>query len=360
MKSLALIAPGQVGWVEKEKPVAGPYDAIIRPTVIAPCSSDVHTAYESNVVKPDNFILGHEALGEVVEVGEKVIDFKVGDKVVVPAGSPNWRSRGIQEHNFKHSEGPFSCFKLSGTHDGTFAEYFLVDDADCNLALMPEDISEDDAIMVVDMVTTGFSGAEMADIKFGDTVCVIGIGPVGLMAIAGAKLRGAARIMAVGTRPDCVALAKEYGATDIISYKDGNIAKQVMDLTNGRGTDATIIAGGNAETFAMAISMTRFGGGNIANVNYYTDSDILPVPTLAFGRGMAGKTIKGDFCEGGRVRIERLLNMVRYGRISPGKMISHRYYGFDKIEQAFEIMHKKPSDLIKPVVYIDWSKENLK
>lgn len=357
MKALALIAPGQVGWVEKEKPVAGPFDAIIRPTVIAPCSSDVHTAYETDIPKPVNFVLGHEALGEIVEVGDQVKDFKVGDRVVVPAGSPNWRARNIQEHNFKHPEGPFSSFKLSGSHDGTFAEYFLVDDADSNLAHMPEDISEDDAIMVVDMVTTGFTGAEMADIKFGDTVCVIGIGPVGLMAIAGAKLRGAARILAVGTRPDCVALAKEYGATDIISYKDGNIAKQVLALTGGRGTDATIIAGGNAETFALAVAMTRFGGGNISNINFFTDSDVLPIPTLAFGRGMAGKTIRGDLCDGGRARIERLLDMIRYGRISPGKMVSHRYYGFDKIDEAFAIMREKPSDLIKPVVYIDWSKE---
>ncbi|MPN35925.1 NADP-dependent isopropanol dehydrogenase [bioreactor metagenome] len=197
----------------------------------------------------------------------------------------------------------------------------------------------------------------MADIKFGDIVCVIGIGPVGLMAIAGAKLRGAARIFAVGTRPDCVALAKQYGATDIISYKEGNIAKQVLELTNGRGTDATIIAGGNAETFALAIAMTRFGGGNIANINYFTGTEYLPIPAAAYGLGMSGKTIRGDLCDGGRVRIERLLDMIRYGRIQPGKMVTHRFYGFNKIEEAFYVMRDKPKDLIKPVVYIDWTKE---
>lgn len=357
MKVLALLEPNKIAWIDKEKPIAGPYDAIIRPTAIAPCSSDVHTAFEGGAQKPSGFVLGHEALGDVVEIGNLVQDFKVGDKVVVPAGTPNWRSRGIQEHNFKHSDGPFSSLKLSGTRDGVFAEFFMVNDADNNMALLPEDVSVDDAIMTVDMVTTGFSGAEMADIKFGDCVCVIGIGPVGLMAIAGAKLRGAARIFAVGTRPNCVALAKEYGATDIISYKEGNIAKQILTLTGGRGTDATIIAGGDAETFGLAIAMTRFGGGNIANINYFTGSDYLPIPTLAFGRGMAGKTIRGDLCEGGRVRVERLLNMIRYGRIEPGKMITHKYYGFSKLEEAFCIMRDKPRDLIKPVVYIDWSKE---
>ncbi len=101
----------------------------------------------------------------------------------------------------------------------------MVNDADNNLAILPTGVSIDDAIMCTDMVTTGFTGAELADIKFGDTVCVIGIGPVGLMAIVGARLRGAARIIAVGTRPNCVALAKEYGASDIISYKDGKYRK---------------------------------------------------------------------------------------------------------------------------------------
>jgi threonine dehydrogenase-like Zn-dependent dehydrogenase len=333
--------------------VAGPYDAVIRPTAIAPCSSDVHTAFEGGAPKPEGFVLGHEALGVVVEVGSEVKDFKAGDRVVVPAGSPDWRAPGIQEHNFKHPSGPFSSFKLSGQRDGVFAEFFLVNDADSNLAAQPSDVSVDDALMTVDMVTTGFSGAEMADIKFGDSVCVIGIGPVGLMAVAGAKLRGAGRIIAVGTRPDCVALAREYGATDIVSYKNGNIAKQVLEMTKGRGVDATIVAGGNAETFALAIAMTRFGGGNIANINYYTDAEYLPIPTLAFGRGMAGKTIRGDLCEGGRVRIERLLSMIKYGRIQPGKMISHRFNGLDKLEEAFYLMRDKPSDLIKPAVYID-------
>jgi len=359
MKALGLMAPGKVAWIEKERPVAGPYDAVVQPTAIAPCSSDVHTAFEGGAPKPSGFVLGHEALGTVVEVGSLVKDFKAGDKVVVPAGTPDWRARGIQEHNFKHPSGPFSSFMLSGSRDGVFAELFLVNDADNNLAAMPPDVSVDDALMTVDMVSTGFTGAEMADVKFGDTVCVIGIGPVGLMAVAGARLRGAARIIAVGTRPDCVALAREYGATDVVSYKEGNLAKQVLALTGGRGTDSTIIAGGKAETFALAVAMTRFGGGTVANINYFTDAEYLPVPTLAFGRGMAGKTIRGDLCEGGRVRIERLLAMIRYGRIQPGRMVSHRFHGFGKLEEAFYLMRDKPPDLIKPVVYIDWAGEKL-
>lgn len=353
MKALGLMEPGIVKWIEKPEPVAGPFDAVIRTTAVAPCSSDVHTAFQGGATKPSGWVLGHEALGEVVAIGDEVKEFSIGDRVVVPAGTPDWRARGIQEHNFKHPTGPFSSLKLSGEHDGVFAERFLVNDADNNLVPMPQDVSVEDALMTVDMMTTGFTGAELADIQFGDTVVVIGIGPVGLMAVAGAKLRGAARILAVGTRPVCVDLALEFGATQVISYAEGDLVQQVMALTGGRGADATIIAGGDAKTFAQAIAMTRFGGGRIANINYFAGVETLPIPALAWGLGMAGKTIRGDLCEGGRVRIERMLALIRSGRVSPGRMVTHRFYGLDELETALYLMRDKPRDLVKPVVFID-------
>lgn len=127
------------------------------------------------------------------------------------------------------------------THDGVFAEHFKVNNANANLVHMPEDISLEDALMTVDMMSTGLHAAENANVHFGDTVVVIGIGPVGLMAVAGAKLLGAGRIFAIGTRPECVKLALEYGATDIISYKEGDIVQQIMEK-NGGQVDRCIIS----------------------------------------------------------------------------------------------------------------------
>ena len=119
-----------------------------------------------------------------------------------------------------HSGGMLAGWKFSNYKDGVFAEFFHVNDADGNLALLPPNINTVEACMLSDMVPTGFHGAELADIQFGDTVLVVGIGPVGLMSVAGANLRGAAKVIAVGTRPKCIEAAKRYGADEFISYKN--------------------------------------------------------------------------------------------------------------------------------------------
>ena len=219
MKGFAMIKIGEAGWIEKERPTCGPMDAICKPLAICICTSDIHTVYEGGVGERFNMILGHECCGEVVEVGELVKDFKPGDKVLVPAITPDWNSVEAQAGFSQHSGGMLAGWKFSNFKDGVFGEFFHVNDADGNLALLPEGMSYADACMLSDMVPTGFHAVEQADVQFGDTVLVIGIGPVGLMAVAGANLRGASRILAVGTRPTCVEVAKGYGATDFISYK---------------------------------------------------------------------------------------------------------------------------------------------
>ena len=207
--------------------------------------------------------------------------------------------------------------------------------------------------MCVDVVTTGFTGAEYADIKIGDTVVVMGIGPIGLMAVEGARHLGAARIIAVGTRPVCVELAKEFGATDIISYRDGDVTEQVLKMTGGVGADSVIICGGGDEVFTQAVDMVRYGTGTVSNVNYYGGTGMLGFPKFSGGRGMAGKTIHTELAKGGRARIERLLSMVKYGRINPQKLVTHHLSGLDKVEEALYMMKEKQRDLIKVMVTIE-------
>jgi len=349
MKAFAMLKIGETGWIEKEKPVAGPYDAIVKPLAVAPCTSDIHTVFEGGVGERNNMILGHEAVGQVVEIGDEVEDFQPGDKVVVPAITPSWNTREIQNERHQHSGGMLAGWKFSNIKDGVFAEYFHVDDADMNLAHLPENISLESAVMITDMMTTGFHGAEMAEIEFGDTVAVIGIGPVGLMAVAGSSLKGAGRIIAVGSRPNCVKVAQEYGAHDIINYKNGDTAEQIMDLTDGKGVDRTIIAGGNINIFSTAVKITK-ANGNIANINYFGEGENIPINRAEWGCGMAHKTIRGGLCPGGRVRMEKLIELVKYEKIDPSIMATHVYEGIDKIEDALLLMKDKPRDLIKPVV----------
>ena len=354
MQALVFEAPGEVCWRDVPVPsIPEPYGVLLHPVAITPCSSDVHTVYGGGVPKQNNHILGHECLARIEKIGMLVRDFNVGDIVAVPAITPDWRAVAIQEGNDRHADDHFSGHRLGRTWPGVFAEYFALPDADTTLAHIPENVSMKQALMCVDVMTTGFTGAEYADIKIGDTVCVMGIGPVGLMAIAGAAHLGAARIIAVGTRPISVDMAYRFGATEVISYKDGAVAEKVLSMTGGVGTDSVIIAGGNDSVFTQAVDMVRYGIGTISNINYYGGTGSLCFPKFSGGRGMAGKTIHTELARGGRARIERMLKMVSYGRVDPGVLITHQYLGLNSVSDALELMRQKPEDLLKVMVVID-------
>jgi threonine dehydrogenase-like Zn-dependent dehydrogenase len=349
MKGFAMLKIGEVGWITKEVPKCGPLDAICKPLAIAICTSDVHTVWEGAVGDRHNMILGHEGCAEVVEVGELVKDFKPGDRVLVPAITPDWSSLEAQAGYSMHSGGMLAGWKFSNFKDGLDSEFFHVNDADGNLAHMPENINIVDACMLSDMVPTGFHGVELADVQFGDTVLVIGIGPVGLMSVAGASLRGASRIIAVGTRPKCVEAAKKYGATDFINYKNGSIEDQVMELTSGKGVDRVVIAGGNVDTFESAVKSVK-PGGLIGNVNYLGSGDYISIPRTDWGVGMGHKQIRGGLMPGGRLRMEKLGALVSSGRLDVSPLSTHIFEGWDHIPEALQLMKDKPADLIKPVV----------
>lgn len=349
MKGFAMLRIGETGWITKNAPEVGPYDALVRPLAVAPCTSDIHTVFEGAIGERHNMILGHEAVGQVVEVGSEVKDFKPGDRVIVPAITPDWRTIEVQRGYHQHSGGMLAGWKFSNVKDGVFGEFFHVNDADMNLAVLPDEIPLEAAVMIPDMMTTGFHGAELANIAMGAVVAVFGIGPVGLMAVAGAKLRGASRIIAVGSRPVCVEVAKFYGATDIVNYRKGDIVEQIKKLTGGKGVDAVIIAGGNENMLEKAVRVTK-PGGTIANINYYGTGETLPVPRVEWGCGMAHIDIRGGLCPGGRVRMERLADLVKYKRVDPSKLVTHVFHGIENVEKALLLMKDKPRDLIKPVV----------
>ena len=199
-----------VGWLEIPKPqIQNPYDAILEPVAVSPSTSDVHSARAnmaggkaaSNLLlgktgqKRPDIVLGHEAVGRVVAVGALVTDFKGGDVVSVPCVTPNWLTLEVQNGWYQHSGGQAGGRFTSLRDHGVFGEYFRIPFADMNLARIPEGVSLAAGVMATDMITTGFSAVEMAEVAYGDTVVVIGIGPVGLMSVAGADPRGAGGII---------------------------------------------------------------------------------------------------------------------------------------------------------------------
>lgn len=351
MKGYAMLGVGKTGWIEKDAPNCGPMDAIVKPLAVSPCTSDIHTVWEGAIGERSDMILGHEAVGEVVEVGALVNGFKVGDRVIVPAITPDWNTVEAQAGYSMHSGGMLSGWKFSNFKDGVFAEYFHVNDADGNLALLPDGVELADAVMLSDMVPTGFHGVELADVQFGDEVCVIGIGPVGLMSVAGAALRGASKLYAVGSRKNCAEAAMKYGATDIINYREGDIVDQIMEKSHGRGVDRVIVAGGDNDTFIQAVKLVK-AGGRISNVNYLGSGDYVRIPRAEWGCGMGHKQIAGGLMPGGRLRMEKLAKLMETGRLDTSLLLTHRFNGFEKIEEALMLMKDKPRDLIKPVVIL--------
>ena len=350
MKAFVMEGIGETGITEKDRPEPGPADAILKPTVGLICTSDCHTVHGA-IGERESLTLGHEVVGEVDEVGDHVEDFEPGDRVVVGAITPDWNSKAAQDGHPSQSGGPLGGWKFANVKDGTFAEYVHVNDADGNLAHIPDGVTDHEAAYTTDMMSTGFAAAENADIPVGGTVAVFAQGPVGLMATKGAALQGAGEIIAVETVEARQELAREYGADHIVDFQEGDPVEQIMELTDDEGVDAAIEALGSDRTFQDCIKVTK-PGGTVSNVGYHGEGEFRRIPREEWGVGMAEISIVTDLCPGGRLRIERLLRLLENGRVDPTKMTTHEF-AFDEIEEAFEMMDEKADGIIKPLIYFE-------
>ena len=347
MKAFVMQSIGQVGFMEKPIPQAGPDDAIVKTTRALICTSDSHTV--GGAIGPrENLTLGHEAVGIVHQVGSNVKLFKPGDRVLVGAITPDWGDPASQAGHSSQSGAPLGGWKFSNTKDGVFAEYFHVNEADANMALIPPAVSDEMAVYCADMLSTGFMGAENGNIPIGGTIAVFAEGPVGLMATAGAKLRGAALIIGVESVPRRQELARTYGADEIVDFSKEDVVQRILDLTDGQGVDTAIEALGADSTFQNAIKVTK-AGGTISNIGYHGEGEFVHIPRVEWGVGMAEKTITTGLCPGGRLRMQRLLRILEMQRVDPTLMTSHTF-PFNEMERAFEIMDKKLDGVLKPLI----------
>jgi threonine dehydrogenase-like Zn-dependent dehydrogenase len=347
MKAFVMKEIGRVGFLEKPVPRPGPNDAIVRTTRALICTSDSHTV-GGGIGPREDLTLGHEAVGVVHEVGAEVKVFNPGDRVVVGAITPDWGSTAAQNGHSSQSGGPLGGWKFSNSKDGVFADYFHVNDADANMARIPDSVPDEMAVYCCDMLSTGFMGAEKGNIPIGGTVAVIAQGPVGLMSTAGAKLRGAGLIIGVESVPSRQQLSRSYGADEIVDFTTEDVVDRVLELTGGEGVDTAIEALGADATFQTAVKVTK-PGGTVSNTGYFGEGEFVRIPRVEWGVGMADKTIATGLCPGGRLRMERLLRVLETKRIDPTLMTTHTF-NFDEMERAFEVSDKKLEDVVKPLI----------
>jgi threonine dehydrogenase-like Zn-dependent dehydrogenase len=190
--------------------------------------------------------------------------------------------------------------------------------------------------------------AENAEIPIGGSAAIFALGPVGLMSIVGARLRGAGLVIGVDSIPKRQELARYYGADAIVNHTREDVVARIMKLTNGEGVDSAIEALGSEQTLQNAIKVTK-PGGTISNVGYHGKGDYVGVPRLDWGVGMAEKTLRTGLCPGGRLRMERLIRLMQAGRVDPTRMTTHTFE-FHDLDKAFEVMDKKLDGVMKPLI----------
>ncbi|MFF9020526.1 NAD(P)-dependent alcohol dehydrogenase [Streptomyces eurythermus] len=347
MKAFVMREIGRVGFMEKPVPEPGPNDAVVRTTKALICTSDSHTV-QGGIGPREDLTLGHEAVGVVHAVGSEVKDFRPGERVLVGAITPDWGDLASQNGYPSQSGGPLGGFKFANSKDGVFAEYFHVNDADANLARIPDGVSDDMAVYCADMLSTGFMGAEKGNIPVGGTVAVLAQGPVGLMATAGARLRGAGLVVGVESVPGRQKLARAYGAGEVVDFTSEDVVERVLELTEGQGVDTAIEALGADVTFQTAVRITK-PGGTISVIGYFGEGEFVRIPRVEWGVGMADKTIATGLCPGGRLRMERLLRVLEARMVDPSPMTTHEF-AFDDMERAFEVSDKKLDDVVKVLI----------
>ncbi|MGA7625402.1 MAG: NAD(P)-dependent alcohol dehydrogenase [Candidatus Acidiferrales bacterium] len=345
MKALVFRGPNQIGVEQVPIPKPGPGQAVIRVTLTTICGTDLHILKGEYPVKP-GLTIGHEPVGVIHELGIGVTDYKVGERVLVGAITPCGQCDYCLSGDWSQCGGPIGGWKFGNTIDGAQAEYLLVPNAQANLAKIPDDLSDEQVVLLADIASTGISAAESGDVKLGDTVAVFAQGPIGLCATAGARLRGAGFIIAVESDPVREAMAKRMGADVVVDHTRTDAVEEIRRMTGGKGVDVAIEALGTQGTFESALRVLR-AGGTLSSLGVYSGK--LSVPLEPFAAGLGDHKIVTTLCPGGKERMRRLMELVRHGRLDLRPLLTHSF-PLDRITDAYELFGQRGGGVIKVAV----------
>jgi threonine dehydrogenase-like Zn-dependent dehydrogenase len=360
-------------------------DVILKVTACAICGSDLHLMDGQMPTMESGDVLGHEFMGEVVEVGSPSHKLKKGDRVVVPFNincgecnqclRGNWASCQRSNRNAKmaaaqfgySTAGLFGYSHTTGGYWGGQAEYVRVPMADVGPMVVPEGMDDEHALFLSDILPTGWQAVVHCDLKGGETVAIWGAGPVGLFAIKSAQVQGAERIIVIETVPERIALARQAGATDIIDLKQEDVLERIQQLTNGEGPDAVIDCVGMEATAGKGmlgilsavqetLTSTQRPYALEQAIQAVRPSGIVSVPGVYAGPvpvNMAAIVQKGLTMRSGQTHVKRFLEpltrLIQEGRIDPTFLITHRSRNLSDGPDLYEAFRDKRDGCVKVV-----------
>ncbi|HEK9984076.1 TPA: zinc-dependent alcohol dehydrogenase family protein [Streptococcus equi subsp. zooepidemicus] len=337
MKAATYVAPGQLELIDQPKPeILAPTDAVVRLLKTTICGTDLHILGGDVPETTHGTILGHEGIGIVESVGSAVNNFKVGDKVIISCitacNTCYYCKKGIPAHC--ESGG----WILGHLINGTQAEYVHIPQADGSLYHAPKTVEDDALVMLSDIFPTSYEiGVQSAKVKPGDTVCIVGAGPIGLAALLTAQFYSPAKLIMVDLSESRLEAAKRFGATDTICSDDlDDIVKKVHELTDGRGVDVAIECVGYPATFDICQKIVAIGG-HVSNVGVHgkpvsLDLQDLWIKNITMSTGLVNANTT-----------EMLLNVLKSGKIDATKMVTH-HFKLSEVEKAYEVFKNAGSN----------------
>ncbi len=329
MRALVYHGPGQIAWEEKPMPtLQDPGDVIVRINKTTICGTDLAILKGGVATVTPGRIIGHEATGVIVAIGPAISDFMVGDHVIIPCTSSCGRCDACRKGLFSSCER--GGWQIGNTIDGLQAEYARIPLADSSLHHIPAGMNEEAALMLADIIPTGLEvGVMKAEVGLGDTIAVLGAGPVGLATIMAAQFFSPAETIVVDLDDHRLEKARELGATTTINNRDGQAYAKIMALTHGRGVDVAIEVIGNPATCQLAQDIIG-PGGRMANIGIYSKSvelhkEILWTRNITIRMGVVNTNT-----------IPVLLRLIQACKLDPTKLITH-HFRLDQIVQAYEV-----------------------
>ena len=342
MKALVYHGPGKKTWEEKPKPtIKKATDAVVKILKTTICGTDLHIMKGDLPAVTDGRIIGHEGVGIIEEVGTAVTNFKKGDHVIISCITSCGKCEYCKKGMYSHCEN--GGWILGNLIDGTQAEYVLIPHADNSLYPIPAGADEEALVMLSDILPTGFEcGVLNGKVSPGDTIAIVGSGPIGIAALLTSQFYSPAVIIVIDQDDNRLNIAKTFGATHIINSAKENAFEKVMSITNNKGVDTAIEAVGLVVTFELCETIVA-AGGHLANIGVHGKSVTLHMETL-WSRNITITTRLVD-----TITTPMLYKNVKSGKIDPKKLITHRFK-LDQVIEAYETFGNAPKEKALKVI----------